>query len=150
MFISLFGKRQRERHSSYLSSPSWQGPAHMSELTERLSRWDLHPEKTVTHRFILEEAAEAYPRCEGGAIRESDNCFCVAVGRCCRNAANIGRRGIPSGSLREWVRYAIMERFFYSQRKSDFSAARVAEAETNHKARRSTPRPHHRNAHRNN
>src|SRR5271165_885455 len=99
VFISLFGKRQRERHSSYLSSPSWQGPAHMSELTERLSRWDLHPEKTVTHRFILEEAAEAYPRCEGGAIRESDNCFCVAVGRCCRNAANIRRRGFPSGRV---------------------------------------------------
>ncbi len=34
--------------------------AHMAELTERLSRWDLHPEKTVTHRFGLEEAAEAY------------------------------------------------------------------------------------------
>ena len=33
---------------------------HMSELTERLSRWDLHPEKTVTHRFALEEAGEAY------------------------------------------------------------------------------------------
>ena len=34
--------------------------AHMSELTQRLSRWNLHPEKTVTHRFSLEEAAEAY------------------------------------------------------------------------------------------
>lgn len=34
--------------------------AHMAELTERLSRWDLHPEKTVTHRFNLEDAAEAY------------------------------------------------------------------------------------------
>jgi threonine dehydrogenase-like Zn-dependent dehydrogenase len=33
---------------------------HMSELTERLLRWDLHPEKTVTHRFALEEAGEAY------------------------------------------------------------------------------------------
>jgi len=33
---------------------------HMAELTERLSRWDLHPEKTVTHRFRLEDAAEAY------------------------------------------------------------------------------------------
>jgi len=32
----------------------------MAELTERLSRWDLHPEKTVTHRFRLEDAAEAY------------------------------------------------------------------------------------------
>jgi hypothetical protein len=52
--------------------------------------------------------------------------------------------------LREWVRYVIMERFFTSQRKSDVSAATVAEAETNHKARSSTPRLHHRNAHRNN
>jgi len=34
--------------------------AHMAELVERLSRWDLHPEKTVTHRFPLQEAAEAY------------------------------------------------------------------------------------------
>lgn len=34
--------------------------AHMAELTERLSRWDLHPEKTVTHRFPLGDAAEAY------------------------------------------------------------------------------------------
>ncbi|HEY0790708.1 MAG TPA: zinc-binding dehydrogenase [Chthoniobacterales bacterium] len=34
--------------------------AHMAELAERLSRWDLHPEKTVTHRFSLSEAAEAY------------------------------------------------------------------------------------------
>ena len=33
---------------------------HMAQLTERLSRWDLHPEKTVTHRFRLEDAAEAY------------------------------------------------------------------------------------------
>jgi threonine dehydrogenase-like Zn-dependent dehydrogenase len=33
---------------------------HMSELVERLSRWDLHPELTVTHRFPLEQAAEAY------------------------------------------------------------------------------------------
>jgi threonine dehydrogenase-like Zn-dependent dehydrogenase len=33
---------------------------HMAELTERLSRWNLHPDKTVTHRFKLEEASEAY------------------------------------------------------------------------------------------
>ncbi len=32
----------------------------MAELTERLSRWNIHPDKTVTHRFKLEEAAEAY------------------------------------------------------------------------------------------
>ena len=39
---------------------------HMEELLERLSRWDLHPEKTVTHRFSLEEAAEAYAVMDGG------------------------------------------------------------------------------------
>jgi threonine dehydrogenase-like Zn-dependent dehydrogenase len=33
---------------------------HMAELVERLSRWDLHPEKTVTHRFAIGQAAEAY------------------------------------------------------------------------------------------
>ncbi len=33
---------------------------HMEELLERLSRWDLHPERTVTHRFSLDQAAEAY------------------------------------------------------------------------------------------
>jgi len=33
---------------------------HMSELVERLSRWNLHPDRTVTHTFKLEEAAKAY------------------------------------------------------------------------------------------
>ncbi len=33
---------------------------HMSDLLERLSRWNLHPETTVTHRFALDDAAEAY------------------------------------------------------------------------------------------
>lgn len=39
---------------------------HMSELAERLSRWDLHPEKTVTHRFSLDQAADAYRVADGG------------------------------------------------------------------------------------
>jgi threonine dehydrogenase-like Zn-dependent dehydrogenase len=34
--------------------------SHMAELTERLARWNLHPDVTVTHRFPLEKAAEAY------------------------------------------------------------------------------------------
>jgi len=38
----------------------------MAELAERLSRWDLHPEKTVTHRFTLEQAPEAYRIMDGG------------------------------------------------------------------------------------
>jgi len=39
---------------------------HMSELTDRLSRWDLHPDKTVTHRFRLDQAAEAYAVADAG------------------------------------------------------------------------------------
>jgi threonine dehydrogenase-like Zn-dependent dehydrogenase len=33
---------------------------HMAELAERLARWNLHPDVTVTHRFALADAAEAY------------------------------------------------------------------------------------------
>ncbi len=33
---------------------------HMEELVEKLVRWGLRPETTVTHRFPLEEAAAAY------------------------------------------------------------------------------------------
>lgn len=40
--------------------------AHMSELTERLARWNLHPDITVTHRFPLEQAAEAYRVADAG------------------------------------------------------------------------------------
>lgn len=32
----------------------------MEELTERLVRWQIHPEDLVTHRFPLEQASEAY------------------------------------------------------------------------------------------
>lgn len=39
---------------------------HMEDLVERLSRWNLHPEKTVTHRFKLEEAAQAYDVADKG------------------------------------------------------------------------------------
>jgi 2-desacetyl-2-hydroxyethyl bacteriochlorophyllide A dehydrogenase len=40
--------------------------AHMSELAERLAWWDLHPEVTVTHRFPLAQAAEAYAIADEG------------------------------------------------------------------------------------
>lgn len=33
---------------------------HMEELVEHLVRWNLHPEVTVSHRFGLEDAGEAY------------------------------------------------------------------------------------------
>jgi len=39
---------------------------HMAELVERLSRWGIHPEKTVTHRFGLDEAAKAYDVADKG------------------------------------------------------------------------------------
>jgi len=39
----------------------------MEDLVERLPRWEMHPEVTVTHRFPLEQAAEAYATMDGGA-----------------------------------------------------------------------------------
>ncbi len=39
---------------------------HMEELVEQLSRWNLHPERTVTHRFPLEQAAVAYAVADKG------------------------------------------------------------------------------------
>jgi len=33
---------------------------HMEELTQLLVRWQIHPETIVSHRFTLDEAAEAY------------------------------------------------------------------------------------------
>jgi threonine dehydrogenase-like Zn-dependent dehydrogenase len=40
---------------------------HMEELVELLVRWDLHPDRTVTDRFALEEAAAAYATADAGA-----------------------------------------------------------------------------------
>lgn len=45
----------------------------MEELVERLVRWKLHPERLITHRFPLEQAAEAY------ALMASGKCGKVAV-----------------------------------------------------------------------
>lgn len=39
---------------------------HMAELLERLSRWEIHPDKVVTHRFPIEKAAEAYDTADKG------------------------------------------------------------------------------------
>jgi 2-desacetyl-2-hydroxyethyl bacteriochlorophyllide A dehydrogenase len=33
---------------------------HLEDLIERLDRWNIHPEKTCTHKLPLEEAAKAY------------------------------------------------------------------------------------------
>lgn len=39
---------------------------HMEDLVERLSRWDLHPDRTVTHRFTLDQADQAYAIADKG------------------------------------------------------------------------------------
>jgi threonine dehydrogenase-like Zn-dependent dehydrogenase len=39
---------------------------HMEELVELLVRWDLHPDRTVTDRFALEEAGAAYAKADSG------------------------------------------------------------------------------------
>ena len=53
--------RQLTVHGSWVA-PTWR----MSELLERLARWDLHPERVVTHRFPLAEAAQAYETADAG------------------------------------------------------------------------------------
>jgi threonine dehydrogenase-like Zn-dependent dehydrogenase len=45
----------------------------MEELVERIVRWNIHPEKLITHRFSLDKAAEAY------ALMASGKCGKVAV-----------------------------------------------------------------------
>jgi threonine dehydrogenase-like Zn-dependent dehydrogenase len=45
----------------------------MEELVERLVRWQIHPEKLITHRFMLDKAGEAY------ALMASGKCGKVAV-----------------------------------------------------------------------
>jgi threonine dehydrogenase-like Zn-dependent dehydrogenase len=45
----------------------------MEELVERLVRWDIHPADLITHRFALEQTAEAY------ALMNSGECGKVAV-----------------------------------------------------------------------
>lgn len=40
---------------------------HMEELVELLVRWDLHPDRTVTDRFPLDQAAAAYATADSGA-----------------------------------------------------------------------------------
>ena len=45
----------------------------MEELVERLVRWNIHPDKLITHRFPLEKTAEAYK------LMASGKCGKVAV-----------------------------------------------------------------------
>ena len=45
----------------------------MEDLTEHLVRWNIHPEKLVTHKFPLEKAGDAY------RLMAEGNCGKVAV-----------------------------------------------------------------------
>jgi threonine dehydrogenase-like Zn-dependent dehydrogenase len=59
---------QKTVHGSWVTS-LWL----MEDLVERLVRWQLHPDRLVTHRFPLERASEAY------ALMASGRCGKVAV-----------------------------------------------------------------------
>jgi threonine dehydrogenase-like Zn-dependent dehydrogenase len=54
--------KQISLHGSWVTSTG-----HMEQLLELLVRWDLHPERIVTHRFALAQADEAYRVADGGA-----------------------------------------------------------------------------------
>jgi threonine dehydrogenase-like Zn-dependent dehydrogenase len=54
--------KQITLHGSWVTSLR-----HMAELLEHLVRWDLHPERVVTHRFSLDRADEAYRVADRGA-----------------------------------------------------------------------------------
>ena len=45
----------------------------MEELVDRLVRWNIHPDKLITHEFPLDQAGEAY------ALMASGQCGKVAV-----------------------------------------------------------------------
>ncbi len=47
----------------------------MEELVERLVRWNIHPADLVTHRFSLEQAAEAYSLMASGKCGKVAVCF---------------------------------------------------------------------------
>ena len=59
---------QKTIYGSWVSS-IWR----MEELVEKLVRWNLHPEDIVTHRFTLDQAADAY------ALMATGKCGKVAV-----------------------------------------------------------------------
>lgn len=59
---------QKKVHGSWVTS-IWL----MEELVERLDRWGIHPADLVTHRFVLDQVADAY------ALMASGKCGKVAV-----------------------------------------------------------------------
>jgi 2-desacetyl-2-hydroxyethyl bacteriochlorophyllide A dehydrogenase len=54
--------RQLTLHGSWVTSLR-----HMQDLLERLVRWDVRPERVVTHRFPLAQAGDAYRVADEGA-----------------------------------------------------------------------------------
>jgi threonine dehydrogenase-like Zn-dependent dehydrogenase len=54
--------KQITLHGSWVTSLR-----HVEELLEHLVRWNLHPERIVTHRFTLDQADEAYRVADRGA-----------------------------------------------------------------------------------
>jgi threonine dehydrogenase-like Zn-dependent dehydrogenase len=59
---------QKTIYGSWVTS-TWK----MEELVEKLVRWNIHPEDLVTHRFTLEQAADAY------ALMAKGECGKVAI-----------------------------------------------------------------------
>ena len=55
--------RQVSVHGSWVTSLP-----HMRELLDRLVAWGLHPERVVTHRFPVSEAAQAYREADPGTM----------------------------------------------------------------------------------
>jgi threonine dehydrogenase-like Zn-dependent dehydrogenase len=53
--------KQIRLHGSWVTSVG-----HMEDLLEQLVRWDLHPERIVTHRFALADADQAYRVADAG------------------------------------------------------------------------------------
>jgi threonine dehydrogenase-like Zn-dependent dehydrogenase len=61
---------QKTLYGSWVTS-TWK----TEELVERLVRWSIHPEKLVTHRFALNQVAEAYSLAASGKCGKVAVCF---------------------------------------------------------------------------
>ena len=61
---------QKTLYGSWVTS-TWK----MEELVERLVRWHLHPADLITHRFSLDQAADAYSLMASGKCGKVAVCF---------------------------------------------------------------------------